>query len=1095
MKIYNQITFDIDTWKVLDEDFFEYEGELAYCEPASIIYWIVYIVITLITAYMSYKMATDAMDLDSESAGIKANTKTTREPLRIIYGTNRVGGNDVWGHTGSKHNKRLFLSMTVGEGQVQGLQQVDGVDQIFIDDKLWTKVGTQKDKFTNDLGFREEQRLPVVKWTFFDGSPDQAVHSRFTSAAGANFTDTMENTSWMAYEFLWDEDKFRGIPKRETVIEGLLVHDMRVPSAANAFSDNPSLVLWDFLTNKRYGIGLDSSALDPTTFSTAANYCDSKGWGCNLVVTRSDRTSWSIVEEIKSTFRGTLTYFNGMYFLLISDLNEESSVMDLTDEHIFQDTSGKASITISQPSRFASPTGMRVAFIDKEKLYAEDYIMIGEQDETIEDLQLFGVNDREQASNLGFYYLERGKLNRTITGTFRDDALLLEPMDLVTLTTTALGITDQLMRVEETTLTQTGLVNLTLKYESIELYDDDFDIDIESVYDVDLPDPTLPSVILNASLSEETVNYRLRTFTRLNINFDLDPDDPWYQHCEVWVATVSAGEPAPDIDDFKMQFTTQDLTYIDQVTEGYTYHIRLRTVNTFGTKQDLEDEATYLFKTITGILPVAPPSLEFLNAIPGDHTLVLTSDKLNSPDIELYEFRLGSTWNGAIFFSAKRAPTEHLTNIKTGTFTFWCNTKGYNGLYGENPQSATVTIREPAGWTLLEEFSDNYTGGPAEVLSIVSGGISSDDFTLSDRLECGINNGVAVAVILDTPAGAKNVTDVTWDYNGTNIPLTKLTDFDPSHNDMRLELWYHNNPTSIIRSGEVRVQLQSPGQLFTAYAFSYHGSIGDESQPYNYVTDERSAHPGGRVVFQDMPIHIHEDIGLTFVGWDDTGEILTVSAGTTSEKIGELQTDGAPNDFQSAVWKEAIPQNENLTVAWESSGGTLADTSTMGVQIHGDDNEFHNTEHLDYVGADWLKSSHNITYDPTTSGSYLTNEFEVDTARDYLVYTEEDIVVIGAGTTWNDLLDPSGANRTWDDVNAPTRTWADMFTVEEAPKVFIEVWYKENEGDPWIEITGMQIAEAVVFGKFFRVRIAIEDPATNINALVSEIKLELYYQA
>ena len=236
MRIYNKIVYDIETWKVLDEEFFEYEGEVAEC-GASLVFFIVSIVISLVTAYLSYK-AMDMPEIQSETGGVKVNTKSTKEPLRIVYGRQKVGGNDVWGRTGKAHNKKLLISTTVSEGEVQGIYQENGEDQIFIDDKIYTEYGNK------------------VNYTFYPGASAQDVHSFFTSAYGEHqYNEPMHYTAYIAYNLTWDENKFRGIPKREVIIDGLLLHDTRTPSAAPAWNDNPALVLYDFMTNARYGIG------------------------------------------------------------------------------------------------------------------------------------------------------------------------------------------------------------------------------------------------------------------------------------------------------------------------------------------------------------------------------------------------------------------------------------------------------------------------------------------------------------------------------------------------------------------------------------------------------------------------------------------------------------------------------------------------------------------------------------------------------------------------------------------------------------------------------------------------------------------------
>ena len=55
MKIYNEIKFDIDTWRVLYEDSFEYDGEIAEC-GTELIYFIVYIIIVHLHHLLLYPL-------------------------------------------------------------------------------------------------------------------------------------------------------------------------------------------------------------------------------------------------------------------------------------------------------------------------------------------------------------------------------------------------------------------------------------------------------------------------------------------------------------------------------------------------------------------------------------------------------------------------------------------------------------------------------------------------------------------------------------------------------------------------------------------------------------------------------------------------------------------------------------------------------------------------------------------------------------------------------------------------------------------------------------------------------------------------------
>jgi predicted phage tail protein len=357
-------------------------------------------------------------------------------------------------------------------------------------------------------------------------------------------------------------------------------------------------------------------------------------------------------------------------------------------------------ISIKQPTRLRRPDALRVSYIDPEKNYVTDFVMVGDAAGLVRNHKFMGCTSRQQASDLGVYNLERAQLDRVVAGTFRDDALRLEPHDIVTFTSSALNISGQTMRVGSTSINPDGTITLTLLYDSMSLYDDNYNLDAEDVYTCDLPDINAePPSVGNVVLTEETYDYRLRTFTRLKCSFDEPALYPWLEHIQVWISFDDAN--------WEHLFNVSDDFQIDPVEEGKLYYLRLKTVSIWGTKQT--DEHSYkVSKTIIGETS-APVSLTELNAIANQNTVILYGDKVSDSDVELYEFRLGESWSGAIFLYAMRSPNLSLSGVKPGSHTFWCSTLSNNGIYGSVPRSASVTLIDPPdGWGLQTSQSDDY---------------------------------------------------------------------------------------------------------------------------------------------------------------------------------------------------------------------------------------------------------------------------------------------------------------------------------------------------------------------------------------------------
>ena len=113
-------------------------------------------------------------------------------------------------------------------------------------------------------------------------------------------------------------------------------------------------------------------------------------------------------------------------------------------------------------------------------------------------------------------------------------------------------------------------------------------------------------------------------------------------------------------------------------------------------------------------------------------------------------------------------------------------------------------------------------------------------------------------------------------------------------------------------------------------------------------------------------------------------------------------------------------------------------------------------------------------------GSLLTD--------DYLAYIRADIVVLGAGSEWDDQVpDPYK----WDDVRASEKTWLQIFTLTEAPGVSMKLKYGPTTAVA-NEVSKMEILSTVISNfQYLQVEITISDPSEGINALVETFDLVL----
>lgn len=649
---------------------------------ANIGYILAYVVVAAASYFLTADGDIPSFDTASD-AGIKVSTRSTQEPLKLIYGTLETGGNDVFLTASGNDDRRLWIVQTLSEGECEGLaQNGESQDEVYLSDKHYTEYDGK------------------LVYYFHSGAIDQVVDADLASDY-PEWTDCLRNTCYIVWQLWHDINYFQGFPSRRTVIlNGIKLYDFR--TSTTAWSDNPVLAIYDFMTNARYGMGYAAAKFDITSWTSAANYCYAKGFTVNMCIKRED-SAQSILDKILALFRGQINWYDGIFYMHYSDLNYESSVMTITDLHILQDERGKASVKMSQPSQFGKADGLTVRWNNPDAGYIIDSIPIGDEEGVINELDMTHCTNREQACNLGVYTLERSNMDRAISGTYRANCIKLEPGDVITYNSSALNIADQLMRVQTANINTDGTIYMALAYEDEDLYNDDYDIGSEGLYEVDLPDwMEDPPPVENLALTEAQFDYRLRTFTKIGVSFDAPTNYAWFSHVEVYLSYDNAT--------WLHMFNASEDFEIPVAEEGVTYYIRLKTVSIYGSKTLDDDDDAKASITVQGYIST-PASLTSLEAVVNENTINLYAAKVTDPDVELYEFRLGTAWSGGVFLGAYRSPNLSLTGVKPGTHTFYCNTLSNNGEYGANPQFKTVSIIDPPdGWSLQDTETCDYDG-------------------------------------------------------------------------------------------------------------------------------------------------------------------------------------------------------------------------------------------------------------------------------------------------------------------------------------------------------------------------------------------------
>jgi len=615
------------------------------------------------------------------TTGTRLNSSSTSIAYPVVYGTMRVGGNRVFLYSGGANNNTLWMVHNLAEGECDGIAEVGGVPQIWLGDKLYTAYGIWYD------------------YWFYNGSSIQVYNDELHTAYPA-WTDNKRNVCYVVHKLLFNSNMYQGLPNITYLLNGRRLYDFR--TGLTAWSDNPVLALYDWETNKLYGKGKDTTTIDIASWTATANYCDLRGFKINMNIGDLSKSGEDVSQSIRDLFHGRLNWWNGQWYLRYSDLIYESSVMTLTDEHIIQNEDGSAEITVQDPGPFDVPDGLKIRFLDKALDYVESSILIGEDSESTEEIVLDGCTDRLMGRVLGASFLERKQLSRNISLQARGDALRLEPGDPLTLYSTALGISGQITRVAQSNLLTNGNIALSLMYESLSLTDNVYDLELDDVYTCSLADLRAePPSVENVAVTEEQYMYRDRTFTKLLVDFNPPTNYPWFDHVEVRIS----------YDDVTWTYLYNVSTEFEilNIKEDQDCYIRLKVVSMPPLNKSQEDINDYKIHYRVLGYTTAPSSITSLDAVVNQNSINLYAARVASPDIELYEFRVGASWIGGIVLGSQRAPNLSLFGVKPGEHTFWINTLSNNKKYGITPQSATVSLIDPPdGWAVQETETCDY---------------------------------------------------------------------------------------------------------------------------------------------------------------------------------------------------------------------------------------------------------------------------------------------------------------------------------------------------------------------------------------------------
>ena len=263
-------------------------------------------VFTAITAVVGVKGFMQARQMLAKGQDILANKTSAGGKIPVIYGTRRVGAQIIYMDVSANDSRDLYVvyALSVGEcDEILGSSiELDGNslrdsarfrDGGYIgSDKISSGSGSLNTVSQNgtgiDAGAGQFGTSPTSKYRYVmnlhHGAASQTADPMLV-ASMPNWTTAhkLNGVCYIAAHYGYDKEGiWSGVPQLTVQVRGKKVFDPRDSNqtfgtvSTYKYSDNPALCFLDLISNNEYGKGLIAAQLNMTTFSSAANVCDTE---------------------------------------------------------------------------------------------------------------------------------------------------------------------------------------------------------------------------------------------------------------------------------------------------------------------------------------------------------------------------------------------------------------------------------------------------------------------------------------------------------------------------------------------------------------------------------------------------------------------------------------------------------------------------------------------------------------------------------------------------------------------------------------------------------------------------------------------------
>jgi len=521
-----------------------------------------------------------------------------------------------------------------------------------------------------------------------------------------------------------------GMPTIEVKMKGKKLYDFR--TATTAWSDNPVLATYDYLTSEMCGI--DPADIPLSQYIAAANICDEvfpfgKKYTLNGTVTGSQSQA-QVLEQMAQSMAGSIVSTTwairaGKYSAPVMVLQQEDIVGSLGVTPGMSDMDTYNSVR----GQYISPENTYVS--TDYKPYQNAILLAADGREIWSDIDLPFTDSLQRVHNLCRIFMERNRNAYTVKGDFSLKAWKLQIGDRCTLDSPYFGWDNKIFEVTDKKYTPNSTVELTLKEDAESIWDDADQVVADATPNTGLPNPFLIDKISSVTCQSGTDVLQLSQTGELISRILVTWPVPTEQ------STVATG--TIEVEWQRLEETTwgrislsgdEPQVYITPVIDGGFYTVRARYVDPYF---NVKSDWTYasLHQVVGKTAP--PPNIVDFN-ISGS---IITWTPVVALDLKGYIFRFqyGSNldWNSATPLH-QGIITESPYNLLTrpsGAVTIMGKAVDTSG----NESLATANIFTDLGDAPIQNVVETFDLDAMSYPGVVSGGSLIAGDLLADTLD------------------------------------------------------------------------------------------------------------------------------------------------------------------------------------------------------------------------------------------------------------------------------------------------------------------------------------------------------------------------